>query len=149
VRPKRPISPSRLHCEARAGPPRMLMETAPGSSRRRWCFGLFGHAFNERRRSRMMLSAADRSGHDRVAGARSVQRVLAGLVTHPPLGARSGSVDRPWLRDDGLYTVNFVEPRGIYRERKGWGDQHSARDRGYQPPFDQLPWKDEDANDNA
>jgi hypothetical protein len=23
------------------------------------------------------------------------------------------------------------------------------RDRGYQPPFDQLPWKDEDANDNT
>ena len=23
------------------------------------------------------------------------------------------------------------------------------RTRGYQPPFDQLPWKDEDANDNA
>ena len=53
-----------------------------------------------------------------------------------------------------------VEPRGIYRERKGWGDQDSARvkydehqeldvpedryrDRGYQPPFDQLPWKDD------
>ena len=58
-----------------------------------------------------------------------------------------------------------VEPRGIYRERKGWGDQDSARvkydehqeldlpedryrNRGYQPPFDQLPWKDEDTHDN-
>jgi len=58
-----------------------------------------------------------------------------------------------------------VEPRGIYRERKGWGSQDSAhvkyderqeldlpedryRDRGYQPPFDELPWKDE-ANDNG
>ena len=57
-------------------------------------------------------------------------------------------------------------PRGIYRERKGWGDQDSAhvkydehqeldvpedryRARGYQPPFEQLPWKDESANDNA
>ena len=57
-----------------------------------------------------------------------------------------------------------VEPRGIYRERKGWGDQDSARvkydehqeldvpeeryrERGYQPPFDQLPWKDDGAND--
>jgi hypothetical protein len=53
-----------------------------------------------------------------------------------------------------------MEPRGIYRERNGWGNQHSAhvkydehqeldlpedryRARGYQPPFDQLPWKDE------
>jgi len=23
------------------------------------------------------------------------------------------------------------------------------RTRGYQPPFDQLPWKDEGANDNV
>jgi hypothetical protein len=58
-----------------------------------------------------------------------------------------------------------VEPRGIYRERKGWGHQDSARvkydehqeldvpegryrDRGYQPPLDQLPWKDDGAIDN-
>ena len=57
-----------------------------------------------------------------------------------------------------------MEPRGIYRERYGWGNQHSAhvkydehqeldvsedryRERGYQPPFDKLPWKDEGAND--
>jgi hypothetical protein len=48
--------------------------------------------------------------------------------------------------------------RGIYRELNGWGAQHSARIRyddgdevdlpeeryraqGYDPPFDQLPWK--------
>jgi hypothetical protein len=54
----------------------------------------------------------------------------------------------------------LMEPRGIYRERKGWGDQDSAhveydehqeldlsedryRARGYQPRFDQLPWKEE------
>ena len=60
----------------------------------------------------------------------------------------------------------FMEGRGIYRERNGWGTQHSVRvkydehqeldisedryrARGYQPPFDQLPWKDESANDNA
>jgi hypothetical protein len=53
-----------------------------------------------------------------------------------------------------------MEARGINRERNGWGTQHSAhvkyderqeldlsedryRARGYQPPFDQLPWKDE------
>ena len=59
-----------------------------------------------------------------------------------------------------------MEPHGLYRERKGWGTQHSVRvkydehqeldmaedryrARGYQPPFDQLPWKGEDANDNA
>ena len=59
-----------------------------------------------------------------------------------------------------------MEPHGIYRERNGWGTQHSARvkydehqeldmaedryrARGYQPPFDELPWKDQYANDNA
>ncbi len=53
-----------------------------------------------------------------------------------------------------------MEARGIYRERNGWGNQHSVRvkydehqeldvpedryrARGYQPPFDQLSWKDE------
>ena len=53
-----------------------------------------------------------------------------------------------------------MEPRGLYRERNGWGNQHSVRvkyderqeldlaedryrARGYQPPFDKLPWKDE------
>ncbi len=53
-----------------------------------------------------------------------------------------------------------MEPRGIYKERNGWVTQHSAhvkydehqeldvsenryRERGYQPPFDQLPWKGE------
>lgn len=57
-----------------------------------------------------------------------------------------------------------MEPRGIYRERNGWGNQHSVhvkydegqeldmaedryRARGYKPPFDELPWKDEAAND--
>ncbi|MGH6672823.1 MAG: hypothetical protein ACRECV_12735 [Xanthobacteraceae bacterium] len=60
----------------------------------------------------------------------------------------------------------LMEPRGVYRERNGWGAQDSARvkydeaqeldlseeryrHRGYQPPFEQLPWKDELANDNA
>jgi hypothetical protein len=60
-----------------------------------------------------------------------------------------------------------MAPRGIYRERNGWGaNQHSARVKydehqeldmaedkyrtsGYEPPFDQLPWKDTGANDNA
>ena len=58
----------------------------------------------------------------------------------------------------------FMEPRGLYRERNGWGNQHSARvkydehqeldlpedryrERGYQPPFNELPWRDEAAND--
>jgi hypothetical protein len=57
-----------------------------------------------------------------------------------------------------------MEPRGLYRERNGWGDQHSVRvkyderqeldlaeeryrARGYQPPFDKLPWKDESTGD--
>ena len=57
-----------------------------------------------------------------------------------------------------------MEPRGIYRERNGWSDdEHSARvkydehqeldvserlyrARGYRPPFDELPWLDETAN---
>jgi hypothetical protein len=58
----------------------------------------------------------------------------------------------------------MMEPRGIYRERNGEGNQPSAhvkydehqeldvpedryRARDYQPPFDKLPWKDEVAND--
>ncbi len=65
------------------------------------------------------------------------------------------------------YTVRYsapMEPRGVYRERNGWGDQHSARviydehqeldmsegryrERGYKPPFDELPWKEETEND--
>lgn len=52
-----------------------------------------------------------------------------------------------------------MAPRGIYRERNGWGNQHSVlvdygkhqmdvpeekyRANGYQPPFDELPWKGE------
>ena len=62
------------------------------------------------------------------------------------------------------YTHTKPVARGLYRERNGWGNQHSAhvkydegqeldvpedryRARGYQPPFDELPWKDEAAND--
>jgi len=53
-----------------------------------------------------------------------------------------------------------MAPRGVYRERKGWGTQHSVfvdygtssmdiseekyREEGYQPPFEQLPWKGEE-----
>jgi hypothetical protein len=56
-----------------------------------------------------------------------------------------------------------MKPKGLFRERNGWGEQHSVRvkyderqeldlsedryrDRGYQPPFDELPWKDDQAN---
>ncbi len=66
-----------------------------------------------------------------------------------------------WERGTVLY---HMDPRGIYRERNGWGDQHCVRvkydehqeldvaedryrARGYQPPFDELPWKDDSAND--
>jgi hypothetical protein len=69
------------------------------------------------------------------------------------------------LKRASLYCV-LMEARGIYRERDGWSDQHSVRvkyderqeldlpeDRyralGYQPPFDQLRWKDDVDNDNA
>jgi hypothetical protein len=59
-------------------------------------------------------------------------------------------------------SLRCVEPRGIYRERNGWGNQHSVRvrerqeldvpedryrERGYQPPFNELPWLDERADD--
>ncbi len=54
-------------------------------------------------------------------------------------------------------------PVGLHRIRKGWGTEHSVmvryedgykmempqsryEDRGYQPPFDQLPWLEEDQN---
>jgi hypothetical protein len=58
-----------------------------------------------------------------------------------------------------------MEPRGVYRERNGWAEnEHSARvkydehqeldisehlyrARDYQPPFDELRWLDEIAND--
>jgi hypothetical protein len=57
-----------------------------------------------------------------------------------------------------------MEPRGIYRERNGWDNQHSARvkydehkeldlpedryrEKGYQPPFNELRWLDEAADD--
>jgi hypothetical protein len=60
--------------------------------------------------------------------------------------------------------IERMKPRGLYRERNGWGNQDSARvkydehqeldvsedtyrARDYQPPFDELPWKDEPAND--
>ena len=62
------------------------------------------------------------------------------------------------LRRSVLYCLR-MEPRGLYRERNGWVNQHSVRvkydehqeldvaedryrARGYQPPFDKLPWKD-------
>jgi hypothetical protein len=65
-----------------------------------------------------------------------------------------------------LYILRLMEARGIYRERNGWGTQHSVRvkydehqeldvpedryrARGYQSPFDQLPWKDEGGGRNA
>jgi hypothetical protein len=58
------------------------------------------------------------------------------------------------------YSVG-MEPRGLYREQNGWAkNEHSARvkddehleldvseslyrAKGYQPPFDELPWLDE------
>lgn len=57
-------------------------------------------------------------------------------------------------------------PRGLYRVRDGWVTQHSVlvdvgdstpkemsesqyREKGYQPPFEQLPWKMEDEGDVA
>jgi hypothetical protein len=62
------------------------------------------------------------------------------------------------------FIIGLMKPRGLYRERNGWGNQDSARvkydehqeldvsedtyrARDYQPPFDELPWKDEPAND--
>jgi hypothetical protein len=50
--------------------------------------------------------------------------------------------------------------RGVYREHMGWGDQHSVmvdygitqmdiseeqyRRDGYDPPFEQLPWRNKE-----
>jgi hypothetical protein len=56
--------------------------------------------------------------------------------------------------------------RGLYRVRDGWVTQHSVlvdvgdstpkempesqyREKGYQPSFEQLPWKMEDEGDAA
>jgi hypothetical protein len=52
-----------------------------------------------------------------------------------------------------------MAPRGVYRERNGWGTQDSVfvdygtaqmdisaekyRQEGYQPPFEELPWREE------
>ena len=64
------------------------------------------------------------------------------------------------LRYAARYSVG-MEPRGLYREQNGWAenehcarvkyDEHQELDvserlyraRGYQPPFDELPWLDE------
>jgi len=57
-----------------------------------------------------------------------------------------------------------MKPKGLFRERNGWDDQHSVRvkyderqeidlpedryrERGHQPPFDELPCKGDPAND--
>ncbi len=72
-----------------------------------------------------------------------------------------------WLSSSSSseFYIGLMKPRGLYRERKGWGTQDSARvkydehqeldlseatyrARDYQPPFDELPWKDEPANDD-
>ena len=72
---------------------------------------------------------------------------------------------RPALTDVApTYAARYsvgMEPRGLYREQNGWAEnEHSARvkydehqeldvserlyrARGYQPPFDELPWLDE------
>jgi hypothetical protein len=81
------------------------------------------------------------------------------------IGRAEACLDMLADRPGGLY-LTVMEPRGIYRERKGWDNQDSARvkyderqeldlsedryrERGYRPPFDQLPWKDEGADDDA
>jgi len=55
-----------------------------------------------------------------------------------------------------------MKPKGLFRERNGWDDQHSVRvkyderqeidlpdyrERGHEPPFDELPCKGDPAND--
>ena len=57
-------------------------------------------------------------------------------------------------------------PRGLHRLRDGWVTQHSVlvdvddsarkempesqyREKGYQPPFERLPWKMEDEGNAA
>jgi hypothetical protein len=82
---------------------------------------------------------------------------FAANARFPALASRSISIA---LTQPGLYSRNMEPPRGLYRERNGWGNQHSVRvkyderqeldlaedryrARGYQPAFDKLPWKDE------
>ncbi len=97
---------------------------------------------------------------------RVIDHVLAECGQREIRGAPTVERRGHFLRSEaGVYSV-FMDGRGIYRERNGWGTQHSVRvkydehqeldisedryrARGYQPPFDQLPWKDESANDNA
>jgi hypothetical protein len=67
-----------------------------------------------------------------------------------------------WLMSAWRVYSKPMEPRGIYRERNGWNDQDCVRvkyderqeldvpvdhyrERGYQPPFDELPWKESEA----
>jgi hypothetical protein len=75
----------------------------------------------------------------------------------PPVRIRSNAAA---CGHAALYSVG-MEPRGLYREQNGWAEnEHSARvkydehqeldvserhyrARGYQPPFDELPWLDE------
>jgi hypothetical protein len=59
-----------------------------------------------------------------------------------------------------------MAPRGIYRERYGWNNQDCVRvkyderqeldvpadryrERGYQPPIDELPWKENEAPNDS
>ena len=79
----------------------------------------------------------------------------------PPLAVRQTVLIVCGLGHNQIAAI--MEPRGIYRERNGWGNKHCVRvkydehqeldvpedryrARGYQPPFDELPWKDEAAN---
>jgi len=82
--------------------------------------------------------------------------------TAPNNGSLSFCSAKLAVPDSVRYSI-AMEPRGIYRERNGWGDQHSVRvrydehqeldlaesryrERGYKPPFDELPWKNETEN---
>ena len=78
-----------------------------------------------------------------------------------PLNRYPRFIERSIAFSTSALYFSLMVARGIYRERNGWGNQHSARvkydvgseldmledrykSRGYQPLFDQLPWKDAD-----
>ena len=95
-------------------------------------------------------------------GSLATFRVAHSMSALPPKADISRALD---VAPESLSCIiTPMDPRGLYRERNGWGNQHSARvkydehqeldipedkyrARGYQPPFDRLPWKDEAAND--
>lgn len=99
-----------------------------------------------------------RCSGDKIASAAPNARKCSAVQFYRPCRRGAGA-------NDSVLSV-VMDPRGIYRERNSWHGQDSAhvkydehqeldlpedryRERGYQPPFEDLPWKEDGANDNA